>query len=89
MPLTSGRPGREEALPVYADATLFGAVLDEGGQVVHRLDAGRRGYLVSATGRPRVNGIGVEARDRLVVQEEEAIVVEAAGDASFLPADLP
>ncbi len=87
--LASGRPGQEGALPIHADATLFGAALDDGAQVVHRFDAGRRGYLVPASGRLRVNGIGVGARDGLVVQDEEVIVVEASGDASFLLADLP
>ena len=48
--LASGRPGHAAALPIHADATLFGATLLAGQSIVHTLDHGRRAYLVIVAG---------------------------------------
>jgi redox-sensitive bicupin YhaK (pirin superfamily) len=87
--LASGRAGDEGALPIHQDAAILGATLTPGQGVTHRLDAGRRAYLVPARGRIQVNGVDAEARDGIVVTAEETLDVTALEDAEILVADLP
>ncbi len=89
IPLASGRPGHEDALPINQDAAILGATLARGQRVSHRLEAGRQAYLVPARGRIRVNGVGAKARDGVTVREETEITIEAMEDAEILLADLP
>ncbi len=89
IPLASGRPGHEDALPINQDAAILGATLARGQLVSHHLEAGRQAYLVPARGRIRVNGVGAKARDGVTVREETVITIEAMEDAEILLADLP
>ncbi len=89
IPLASGRPGHEDALPINQDAAILGATLARGQLVSHHLEAGRQAYLVPARGRIRVNGVGATARDGVTVREETEITIEAMEDAEILLADLP
>ncbi len=75
--LASGRSGDEGALPIHQDVALLGATLRRGEEVVHRLDAGRRAYLVPAIGAVRVNGIDVAELDGVAVWDETKIAIEA------------
>ncbi|MGF1610412.1 MAG: pirin family protein [Kiloniellales bacterium] len=89
VPLASGRPGDEQALPIHQDATLLGATLMAGQSVTHQLGSGRRAYLVAASGRCTVNGTAVEARDGVSVGDEETLTITAIEDSELLLADLP
>lgn len=88
--LASGRKGEEEAgaLPVYQDAALYAATLKAGQSVSHKLEPGRKAYLVPATGRLKVNGESVAARDGVVLQDVEKIVIDAAEESEILLADV-
>ena len=86
--LASGR-GVEGALPIHQDATLFGAALRAGQSVSHDFEDGRQAYLVAATGRLRVNGVEVAARDGVAVSGEERLSIEALEESELLLADLP
>ncbi|MEE8189065.1 MAG: pirin family protein [Kiloniellales bacterium] len=88
-PLASGRAGDEGALKIYQDAAILGATLNEGQSVTHRLDAGRRAYLVPARGSIEVNGTRVEARDGVTITDETEITIGALEDSEILLADLP
>ena len=66
-----------------------GATLGAGQSVTHRLEPGRRAYLVGALGRFKVNGVEAKARDGVVVRDAEAVTVEALGGSEILLADLP
>lgn len=89
--LASGRPGDAGAdVPViHQDATLFGASLSAGQEVVHNLAGGRKAYLVPSQGTLVVNGTNVGERDGVVIAEEPEIRISATGDAEFVLADLP
>ncbi len=91
--LASGRPGhaagQDGALPINQDAAILGATLEAGQSVSHRLDAGRKAYLVPARGRVRVNDVIAEARDGVTIAEETEIMITAIEDAEILLADLP
>ena len=89
IPLASGRPGHEDALPINQDAAILGATLARGQRVSHHLEAGRQAYLVPARGRVRVNGVGAKARDGVTIRAETEITIEAMEDAEILLADLP
>ena len=89
VPLASGRPGHEGALPIIQDAAVLGATLNPGQSVTYRLEPGRQAYLVGATGRFTVNGVAAKARDGVVVRDAEAVTVEAQETSEILLADLP
>ncbi|MDJ0948985.1 MAG: pirin family protein [Alphaproteobacteria bacterium] len=89
VPLASGRPGHDDALEIHQDATLFGATLASGDEVVHPLEPGRKAYLVAATGRLDVNGVALGARDGAVILDEPSLTIRAAADSEVVLADLP
>jgi redox-sensitive bicupin YhaK (pirin superfamily) len=86
--LASGREGDDGALPIHQDAAILGATLRADQRVVHRLGSGRKAYLVPATGRVRVNGHLVEARDGVAVWDEETLEIVAEADSEVLLADV-
>jgi quercetin 2,3-dioxygenase len=89
VPLASGLPSHDGALPIDQDAAILGATLEAGQTVRHTLAPGRRAYLVPATGRVRVNGAEAGARDGVVVTDEPAVQIEALEPSEILLADLP
>ena len=86
--LASGR-GAEGALPIYQDATLYGASLSQGQGLTHHLVPGRQAYLVAAGGRLAVNGVALGTRDGATLRAEPDLTVEAHEDSELLLADLP
>ncbi|MFC7333411.1 pirin family protein [Rhodocista pekingensis] len=88
--LASGRAqdAGSGALTIHQDAALLGATLAAGTTVTHRL-GGRLAYLVPATGRLRVNGVELSARDGAAVRDEPELVIEALEETELLLADLP
>jgi redox-sensitive bicupin YhaK (pirin superfamily) len=87
--LASGRPGDEGALPIDQDAAVLAATVLPGAPATHRLEPGRKAYLVGATGRFTVNGVPVKARDGVVVTGDDTIRIEAEEPSEILLADLP
>lgn len=87
--LASGRDAHPDALPIHQDAAILGATLTAGQTVTHALGKERQAYLVPATGRLRVNGVELAARDGAVIREEDEIEIAAAEDSELLLADLP
>jgi redox-sensitive bicupin YhaK (pirin superfamily) len=88
VPLASGRPDHDTALPIHQHAAVFGATLDAGRSVTHRLEA-RRAYLVVATGHIEVNDTRLDARDGAAIEQEAELVIAAPAASQFLLADLP
>lgn len=89
VPLASGRPGVQEALPIHADATLYGATLLAGQQVTHTLAEGRQAYLVPAIGVVTVDGTAIETRAGAAVCDVRTVTLIAKEDSEILFADLP
>jgi len=93
VPLASGRrddaaSGEGGALPIYQDAAILGATLEAGQSVTHRLEPGRKAYLVPAAGRVTVNGKAAGARDGVVLEDVEDVTITAEEDAEILLADV-
>ncbi len=88
--LASGQ-GHEGALPIRADAAVYGATLKAGESITHTLGEGRYAYLVPAKGDVLVNGERVSAREGAALKDVSDIRVEVAGDAAaeILLADVP
>jgi len=86
--LASGRKAHDGALPIYQDAAILGATLQSGQSVTHRLEPGRKLYLVPATGRITVNGEAAGARDGIVLEDVEDVVIKAEEDSEILLADV-
>ena len=91
--LASGRDSASEgpdgALPIHQDAEILGATLAAGQRVTHRLDDGRRAYLVVARGAVEINGIAAAERDGVAISNEPIITIAATADSEILLADLP
>jgi len=88
VPLASGRAGHDAALRIHQDAAVLGATLSAGQSVTHRLGAGRRAYLVVASGRVKVNDTELNARDGAAIAAESDLAIAALDDAQILLADL-
>jgi len=83
VPLASGR-SLDEALPIRADADVYGAMLVAGDVVEISLAEGEGGYLVPAAGTVDVNGVRVAAREGVAVRDEPSITVSAVTDAELV-----
>jgi hypothetical protein len=57
--------------------------------VTHRLDGGRRAYLVVARGAVEINGTAAAERDGVTINGEPEITIVAIKDSEILLADLP
>ena len=72
--------GDADALPIRADGRLAAATLNAGQTTDYAFAEGRKGYLVSAKGRIKVNGIEAAAGDGVAIKDETLIRVEALDD---------
>ncbi len=86
--LASGPGGDGEALPIRADGRVLGATLKAGETAEYHLAAGRRAYLVPATGRIEVNGVELSARDGAAIDNERELRVSAVEDAEIVLVDV-
>jgi redox-sensitive bicupin YhaK (pirin superfamily) len=87
VPLASGLPGDDEALPIRAPARVAGATLRAGESVEYALGRGRHAYLVPAAGSVEVNGVRLEERDGAAIRDEAVLRVRALADAEVLLVD--
>jgi quercetin 2,3-dioxygenase len=83
VPLASGY-GAPDALPIRADAEVYGAVLPAGVTAWFDIKAGHAAYLVPAVGSVVVNGVHVKAREGVALHDEPMIAVEALSDAELV-----
>lgn len=85
--LASGIPGDQDALPIRANARVAGATLKAGQSTDYRLGAGRKAYLVPATGVIEVNGVRAGSRDGVAIKDEETIHLTAIEDSEIVLVD--
>jgi quercetin 2,3-dioxygenase len=86
--LASGYDSDKDALPIRADARVLGVTLQAGESAEYRLGAGRRGYLVPASGTVEVDGVRIEARDGAAIGDTDAVRVTAVEDTEFVLVDV-
>jgi quercetin 2,3-dioxygenase len=86
--LVAAPDGRDGALPLHQDATLYLARLAAGETARHEPAAGRHLWLQVATGRVRLNGIDLVTGDGAAVEGEALIEVSGVEDGEVLLFDL-
>ncbi|QJD59811.1 pirin family protein [Pseudomonas sp. gcc21] len=86
--LASGLPGDEEALPIRTNARLVAATLEAGQSAEYRIAAGRRVYLVPATGQITVNGVVASAGDGVAISNEQVLEVHAEEESEIVLVDV-
>ena len=87
LPLVSGFPEDEGALPIDADARVLGATIEAGQRITYTLPSARFGYLVPARGRLLVNDQLVGARDGIAIKGEPKIEITALDTAEIILVD--
>jgi len=87
--LASGDPERDGGLLIRQDAKVFGATLEAGQSVSHRLQPGHRAYLTLAIGSGSVNGIALDARDGAAIRDEDMITIEADSALELVMVEVP
>ncbi len=85
--LASGTPDADDALPIRADARVFGATLKAGEALVYDALPGRHLYLVAATGAITVNGTLANARDGIAITGEDRLDIRASEDSELVLVD--
>ena len=81
--------GREGAVAINQDASIYATLLDGDEEVSHTLLPGRRAYVHVATGKLRVNGELLAAGDGAKISGENKVMLQAAGGGEALLFDLP
>lgn len=84
--LASGMAG-DDALPIRANARVAAVTVHAGEKLSYALEDGRHAYLVSATGRIRVNGLEADPRDGVAMRDIGTIEIEALDDAELVLVD--
>ena len=87
--LRRGGPDGGEALPIHADATLYGATMLAGQTIDLALAGARQAYLVPVTGILSIDGVMIETRSGAVIRHTGALTLTAVEDSEVLLADLP
>ena len=85
--LASGFEGDAEALPIRTDARIVAATLKAGDTAEYPLGAARKGYLVPATGKVRIDDVTVNARDGAAISDLEVLRVTALEDSEIVLVD--
>jgi redox-sensitive bicupin YhaK (pirin superfamily) len=83
VPLASGY-GAPDALPIRADAEVYGALLPAGVTTTFAFQPHQSAYLVPATGSVRVGSALVGAREGLIIRDEASITIRALTDAELV-----
>lgn len=86
--LASGLAGDAEALPIRANARMVAASLATGQSADYRIAAGRKVYLVPASGKIEVNGVVATAGDGVAVRDESLLHVSALEDSEIVLVDV-
>jgi len=72
--------GEDGALPIRADARVYGAALKAGQSATVALAEGARAYLVSSGGAVEVDGVRLEPRDGAAIDGVREVTVKALAD---------
>ena len=78
--LASGIEGDSDALPIRANARVVGATVKAGETAVYPLGKDRKAYLVPATGRVKIDGQAVDARDGAAIGDMNEVRITAVED---------
>lgn len=86
--LASGLSGDTDALSIRADARLAATTLQAGQSAHYSIAAGRKVYLVPASGQIEVNGVLASAGDGVAIHDERELQVSALQDSEIVLVDV-
>jgi quercetin 2,3-dioxygenase len=86
--LIGARDGREGAVTIHQDLSLYAADLSSGTALEHGL-GGRAGWVQLASGSIEVNGFPAHAGDGVAITKEASVKITAVSPAEVLLFDLP
>jgi redox-sensitive bicupin YhaK (pirin superfamily) len=81
--------GKDGAVTIHQDATVYAAMLDGAESARHALAPGRRAYVHVARGSVDVNGTPLAAGDAAKIEREVEVVLDHGHAAEVLLFDLP
>ena len=87
--LIAAPDGRDGAVTIHQDATVYATNLDRGERVQHTLAPGRLAWLQVARGALLLNGERLAQGDGAAIQSEPTLTIEALEPAEALLFDLP
>jgi redox-sensitive bicupin YhaK (pirin superfamily) len=86
--LVAARDGRDGAVTIHQDASVYASLLDESQSVSHELARGRSAWVQVARGAVEVNGEKLEQGDGAAVSEEGQLTIAGREAAEVLLFDL-
>lgn len=86
--LVAAPDGRDGALTIHQDASIYAALLAPGERVTHALASGRGAWIQVVRGAIEVDGTRLEAGDGAALEQVETITLRAEQDAELLLFDL-
>ncbi len=87
--LIAAPDGREGAVSLHQDASLYATRLDGEQEVTHILATGRRAYVQVARGSVQLNDVPLAAGDGARVENETTLRLHAGANVEVLLFDLP
>ena len=86
--LIASPDGKDGALTVHQDASLFASKLKSGATLEHRLAEGRYGWLHVVRGGVLLNGVALAGGDGAGIEKEDLLQISAEQDSEILLFDL-
>ena len=86
--LVAARDGRDGAVTVHQDVSLFAGRLAAGARIEHAIAADRHAWLQVARGALEVNGLGLRVGDGVAASDEPKLALTASEDCEVLLFDL-
>lgn len=80
--------GRDGSLRIHQDAYLYGAALEQGDAVTYEPGEARYVWVQVVRGEVELNGVTLAEGDGAAVADEEALALQALGEAEVLVFDL-
>ena len=87
--LVAARDGRDRAVKIHQDASVYAGLFDGAESAALPLAPGRKAYVHVARGGVAANGTALAAGDALKLWDVDAVKLERGRDAEVLVFDLP
>jgi hypothetical protein len=88
LKLVASPGGREGSLKIHQDVSVYNALLRDGDEVEHQLDAGRHAWLQVIKGTVSLKGNRLAAGDGAAISEESSLTIQADEDSEVILFDL-
>jgi redox-sensitive bicupin YhaK (pirin superfamily) len=88
LTLVAAPDGRDGAVTIHQDASLYVALLAAGRTVEHAFADDRYGWVQVARGTVAANGVALSEGDGAAIRGEDALAITASTDAEVLLFDL-